>query len=240
MNGPIRQREVRGGVVSFYVPTTLKGDFYTIDAKAGYLFTPLPCVPWNVYPLVTYTYDSINLKFNNFPEPFVVPVTIKSFSLKNSLYFSGPAIGLGTVFAFSKGFTASVEGSWQFRKSTLTSTDFFELLVVDVLDFKEKVRSSVDAWLYGPRINLGLEYSYCNWFFGTSGEWQYLRQFTSSKGTQTSTVTATDLTDNASLTFALDPFTGTIVKLDPLVTPLRVEKVSWNAWIWRAYIGYVF
>lgn len=226
-HSPIHQ-ESRILGMSRFISDTLKGHFYTLSVKGGYLFQPFCDVPWSLYPLFSYDADSLSVHFATFPFSIPLQAQVNDFAFDFDLTLRGPAIGLGTAFNLPFGFVVTTEGSWQFRRFKNEGHNAVVLEVLHVTEMRQKQHAETTAWVQGPRINLSVDYYYCNWFVGVTGEWQRLRQFSNGEGFQ----------NNKSRN--LNTETGTLLHFNFFESPLQVKSVTWESWIWKAYIGYIF
>lgn len=222
------QLAITEGITTVTPLLRLDGDFYTYEFKGGFLIQPLFCTPWTLYPVFAYNTDKIHVFFPNFPFPIPPNTEVRFFELKNKLTFSGPAVGIGNSYLLPYGFFINGEVYWQFREFTNIGRNKVELFAPPNILLNTNQHSGFSTWTQGPKVNLNLGYIFCNWFAQLSGEWQYLSQFTSSEGMQ----------DEEDILFDLN--TQKIVHRDFYESPLRVQKVRWENWIWKASIGFTF
>lgn len=205
------------------------GNFYTYEFKGGYLINPSCHYSWTLYPFGAYNTDTFSTTFPHFPSMLPPSAELRSFTFNNKITFSGPAFGLGTLFALPYGFVISGEASWQFREFRHTASNTVVLILPADLILTSKQNAGSRAWLQGPRLKASLDYSFCGiWFVGLSGEWQHLTQMSNSNGVQNQV----DVTKNAT--------THKVVTKTRTDSNLEVEHLSWDSLIWKASIGFNF
>lgn len=209
----------------------LSGNFYTYEVRWGYFFQPLCDNSWSLYPLLAYNCDNVTLKFTKFPNSSsVIPgTTIEAFVAKEKILLQGPSIGIGSVYCLPFDLVLSGEASWQFRVTreigkfgTTISSPVNDTLTL----FKES--NGFNNWTHGPKIDLNIDYFYCNWFVRLTGEWQYLFQLTTGEG----------FTNIKSVTTLVS--TDAIFRTSNLESPRNIHNLQWNNWVWKAAIGYSF
>lgn len=222
-----KQKTLLSGSTSF-LTTGFEGEFYTYEFKGGYLFYPLCDTPWTLYPLFAYNTDSISTIFPNLPFNFPSDITVHSFDIRSRFSFNGPAVGLGTTLTLPYGFSFNAEAVWQWRLYKSTSKNRTELLIPGSLIFDSKQHSGAMAWTQGPKLDLSLDYFFCNWFFGVTGEWQYLQQFKKSEG------------EKLEVDVIIDPKAKTVIHREVIVSPLITNHLEWSNWVWKASIGFIF
>lgn len=220
-------QSINQGTLSVSPTVQLGGDFYTCEVKGGYLFQPLCDIQWGLYPVFSYNTDSVRVKLLRFPGDVPSEVVINLFNFRPRVALRGPALGFGTTFELPYGISVWAEGSWQWRHTTLTSNNQFHITIPTVMSLSAQEKKSSSLWAQGPKVDLNLEYTYCNWFIGIGGEWQYLKQFGKSEGQS----------DESDL---ITPLQSQQQKREFSISPLVDKDFSWSNWNWKAYVGYDF